>query len=528
MPPRAVSIVPRKNNPAGAVQWKRLVLLMFVFSGALWLAATWGVWLFIKYQRRFPDVRYTDLLLPGRWAHYRTSEGNYLIAQGEIFLRQNDPAAALHWLRTGISKAPANAKGRTLLARLYQEHHRPDLAGKLLLDGLHQLAGDPVYVQTALSFLLEFQEDAQLLDVSSRLLALTGTAGAACRPVAATYAATAAYLHGNFDQAESLIHQYQLSDSVDGAMLLARMDWECGYPELALLRLNAFLSQHPDYDKARALLAGYYRFLGRNTEWKSAIIERLVHDPLAAAPRVEYLYFHHQRRDRAQLERETESYLNQFQHDGAALLLLADFAANTGRPALARRVQQIFSDRADPGGAVVLLVVEAHIAAGEYQAAHDLITDCRRQHPEWTGPFSPVFHGLRAVALCGLGKKDEARLSLDLLLSEKNLRADHLVAVSNRLSVLGARDLSLAVLNRAVEADPRHQAALAPLLRLELDTGQLAPVPDQLIRFMHTRRPSREILARAYETFGSDRHLFLPRQRELLASLRTALASSRL
>ena len=83
------------------------------------------------------------------------------------------------------------------------------------------------------------------------------------------------------------------------------------------------------------------------------------------------------------------------------------------------------------------------------------------------------------------------------------------------------------MLNRAVEADPHDQTALAPLLRLELDTGQLAPVPDQLIRFMHTRRPSREILARAYATFGSDRHLFLPRQRELLASLHTALASSR-
>lgn len=507
--------------------WKRLGLLLVALFAGLWLASTFSAWLFVKYHHGFLEVRYVDLLWPGRWPHYRTSEGNYYIAQAEVLLQKGETTPALHRLRTGIGKAPANTKGRTMLARLYLAYRRPDLARELLLDGLRHAPTDPAYLQTTLSFLLEFQEDARLLEVTSRLLAAPAATNAACRPLAATYAATAAYYHGNYDQAEDLINQHHLRDSVDGAILLARLEWERGYPELALLSMNELLSRYPDHDNARVLLAGYYRSLGRISEWESAIVQRLVSDPLAAAPRIAYLYLHHQRGDHARLERETGSYLSQFQHDATALLLLADFAANTGRPALARQVQEVFSSRNENNGAPALLVAEAHLVAGEYQAALDLISVYTRQYPEWTSQFSSVFNGLQAVALYGLGKNDEARLYLDHLLTQKNLRADNLVAVSNRLAALGARDLSLSTLQRAVEADPLNQAALAGLIRLELDTGPLAALPAHLDRFMHTRKPSREILSRAYETLGSDRHLFLPGQNALLASLRTALASRR-
>src|SRR5262249_36845038 len=163
------------------------------------------------------------------------------------------------------------------------------------------------------------------------------------------------------------------------------------------------------------------------------------------------------------------------------------------------------------------MVAEAHIVAGEYQPALDLIAGYARDYPEWTRQFAPVFSGLQAVALCGLGKRDEARLHLDHLLPQKNLRADNLVAVSNRLAALGAGDLALSALGRAVEADPLNQAALTSLIRAELDAGALAGLPAHLGRFVHTRQPSRELLSRAYATLGSDRYLLLPAQKELLA-----------
>jgi predicted Zn-dependent protease len=511
-----------KHGSVLRIHWRQLAILGILAASGIWLTTALGVWLFVKYHRNFPDVRYVDLLLPNRWPGYRINEGNHYIAHADELLRKGEANAALHQLRAGVARAPANARGRQTLAGLYLACRRPDLARELMLDGLRHLPDDPAYLQSTFSLLLELHEDARLLEVADRLLA--SPAGTAIHSIAATYAASSSYYRGNYDHAEDLLARHHLHDSPDGTILLARIEWERGYPELALLRLNDLLGRQPGHDGARSLLAGYYRELGRTGELESTIVGRLVSDPLAPAPRIEYLHLLHQRGDRTRLDRDTEAYLTQFQHDFPALLLLADFAANTGRPALARRVQRISTDRRENNGAPALLVAEAHLVAGEYQAALGLIADYTRDHPEWTRQFSSVFNGLQAVALYGLGKKDEARLQLDHLLAQKNFRTENLVAVSNRLAALGARDLAISALARTVEADPFNQAALTNLLRLELDTGNLAALPGHLERYLQTRRPSREILSRAYAVLGSDRHLFLPAQPGLLVSLRQTLA----
>jgi tetratricopeptide (TPR) repeat protein len=520
---RPFSIESGKRGPVVRIHWRQLALLGFSAAVALWLTAALGAWLFVRYHRNFPEVRYVDLLLPSRWPAYRISEGNHYITHAGQLLRQGQVNAAIHHLRAGVARAPANTQGRLTLAGLYQACRRPDLARELMLDGLPHRPDDPGYLQSTLSLLLELQEDARLLEVADRLL--NSPAHASLHPIVATYAAIASYHRGNYDRAEDLIARHRLRDTADGAALLARIEWERGYSELALLRLGDLLARLPAHDGARILLAGYYRELGRTGELESTIVERLVSDPLAPAPRIAYLHLHHQRGDQARLDRDTAAYLIQFQHDLPALLLLADFAANTGRPALARRVQRIFADRRENNGAPALLVAEAHLVAGEYQTALDLIADYTRDYPEWTRQFASVFNGLQAVALHGVGRTDEARLCLDHLLAQKNLRADNLVAVSDRLAALGAHDLAFSALGRAVEADPRNQAALTHLLRLELDTDNLAAVPAHLELYLRTRKPSRETLSRTYAALGSDRNLFLPGQPGLLASLRQTLAA---
>ncbi len=522
---RPFSFEPRGKGRAVRIHWLPLGIIGLILTLGLWFAATCGVWIYVKYHREFPGVRYVDLLLPSHWPAYRISEGNFYITRAEHLLQKGEPDAALFQLRTGLAKAPANARGRTTLASLYLAGRRPDLARELLLDGLRYLRGDPAYLQSTLSFLLELQEDAQVMTVAEGLLA---TPGRFTNPsLVATFAATAAYHLGNYDRAEDLIAQHHLHDTPEGATLLARIEWDRGYPELALLRLHELLGRQPGLDGARTQLASYYRDLGRTEEMAAAIVARLVSDPLAPAPRIAHLYLHHQRDDQPRLARDTEVFLDQFQHDTTALLLLGDFAASTGQPALARRVQQVFVARREENGAAALMVAESHLVAGEYSAALTLIDDYARDYPGWTRQFAAVFNGLQAVALCGLGKKDEARLQLDHLLAQKNLRADNLVAIAHRLSARGARELARAALGRAVENDPHNQAALTHLLRLELDTGNVADLPAHLERYLGTRQPSREILARAYATLGSDRHIFLPAQPALLGALRQRLAAAR-
>lgn len=507
------------------VQWRQLGGLLIILGLALWLLLAFGAWLFVKYYRDFPNVRFTDLVWPGRWPQYRVSQGNFYISQSLPLLQQGEYSLALHKLRVGVSKAPANAQGRTLLARVYVAHRRPDLAKDTLVDGLVYLPDDPAYLQTTLAYLLECQEDAQLLEITCRLLA--GPAKPTTRSLIATFSATAAYHRGNYAEAEDIIEQHRLHQSPEGAVLQARIAWKRGYPELALLRLKEHLARHPGHDGARALLADYYHSLNRISEWESAIVERVAGDPLAAAPRLAYLQLLQRRGDQARLERETTTFLQQFAADPATLLLLADFAARTGQPALARRVQLALASGLENAGAAALLVAEAHLVAGDYMTVLNLLAGYAREYPEWAGQFAPVFYGLQTVALSGLGRADEARLILDHLLAQKNPRADNLVAVAGRLSDRGARELALLALGRAVEADPLNQAALASLIRLELETANLTQLPAHLGRFLQTRQPSREILAQASSALGSDRHLLLSAQKPLLASLQAALEPPR-
>ena len=497
---------------------------MAVLAGC-WLLLALGAWLFVKYRRDFATVQYADLVWPGRWELYRQSQGRHYIAQADTLVRKGDYGEAVHKLRVGVSKAPDHVQGRVLLAKVYLAYRRPDLAKEVLVDGLPYLSADRDYLQATLGFLLEFQEDTALLKLGRALLATPDRAAA--HPLIAMFAATAAYYRGNYDEAETLLDRYRLGDTPDGVVLRARIAWDRGFPELALVHLKAHLALHPSHDPARALLADYYRSLGRINEWESALVERVAGDPLAAAPRVAYLQLHHRRGDRERLERETATFLEQFGRDPVALLLLGDYAANTGQPTVARRVQQHVSTLPEHAGAAALMVAEAHVVAGEHQVALDLIAGYTRDFPEWSAQFAPVFNGLQAVALTGLGRTDEARLSLDHLLSRKNLRAENLVAVASRLTALGARDLARSTLDRASAADPLNQAALASLIRLELETGAVADLPAHLRRFIDMRLPSREILAQARAELGGDHHLLMPGQRELLASLQAALNQGR-
>ena len=65
------------------------------------------------------------------------------------------------------------------------------------------------------------------------------------------------------------------------------------------------------------------------------------------------------------------------------------------------------------------------------------------------------------------------------------------------------------------------------LIRLELATNSLGRLPHHLERYLRSRQPSREILARAGTVLGSDLQLLWPEQNSLLDSLQAALGPRR-
>lgn len=512
-----------EGNRTVSVRWGRLALTVLGLGAVTWTSGALAVWLFVARFRDFPEAKFADILFPQRWPAYRASQGDHYIAQADGFVARNDYLSAFAKLRAGVAKSPRNAHGRILLAQFYLASRRPDLAQDVLLAGLPYLQRDRAYLRDLFRFLLDFKEDAKLQAVTDDLLrSPAGTAED--RRLVAYFAATVAFFRGNYDQAEDLIATHRLSETTDGVILQARLDWERGYPDIAVVRLQSHLQHAPDAESIYVQLGQFYRERGDLAALEKNAVQRLALNPLSHAPRLEFLYLHDQRRHSARLGQEIETYLRNFSREPAALLALAEFAANTGRPALATRVNDLARAFNPPIEGPALMVAEAHIVAREYRTALNLIATYTRASPEWAKQFTAVLNGLQTVALHGLGQPDEARLFLDHLLAQPDLRADNLIAVSNRLAAIGVRDQARVLLARAFAADPLNQAALTQLVRLELADRDVDLLPGHLRALMKMRKPSRDVLQAAAAHLGSDLNLFLAPQIELLAALKTALA----
>lgn len=501
-------------------RWLRAAAVAFVSMIVSGVLVGSLAWLYFAHAQHLSAVRYVDVFTPNGWRRIKTAIGDRAIGDASVALKSRDIDTALRLYRIGLAKSPRNSEGRIALARLYVTLRRPDLARDLLLSGLPALAENPTYLQFTLGFLLEFQFDSELRSLADRLL---NHHSADVRRQAAYHASAVAFHRGDFDRAETLLLAHRLAHAPEGSLLLARADLERGAPELALARLTPALASQTTQTAALALALQIQERLGRTSDFARMLALRLADNPLSPTPRLELLQQLHTHHRVPEVARETESYLQLFAHDQSALLGLADFAARTGQPTLVRRVQQIFARHSWNVDAPALLHAEACLAAGRFAEGLEELERHAKENPAPATPLGPAFDGLRTVALFALNRDDEARLQLEHLLVQPNLRAENLSAVATRLLALGRAPAAQLVLDRAVTLDPRNQSALTALVRLEAEQHQLDSLAVHVPQLLATRRPSRDALAFVYRRVGSDLNLLHPAQAALLAELRPHL-----
>ncbi len=507
---------------AGFRPWLRRGLLTTGGLILAWVTATAGFCLYLKYQRGFTEARYRNLVLPHRWPLHKVAWGDHYIQQAEQHVAKREYNQAVRLASSGLAKSPANLRGRLLLAELMLAARQPGQARQILADGLTHGSGDLDYLRATFGLLLEQQQDERLLQLAASLLA-----GGQLPPAAATlialFAARAEYHLGRSARAEDMIRRHKLSAHSEAVALQARIDWDHGYRELAVLRLQEHCRQSVDDHPAQAQLAVFLRELGRWDDLQTLSVQRLAVAPLAFAPRIELLRLHHYRSDFARVERDAAACLANFSRDPAALLMLADFAASTGRPVLARQTLDLATRLRLPDGSFRLMLAEAHLTARDYGTALDHLIELTRADAPAAGPQS-VLSGLQAIASYGLNRPDDARRHLTVLLAQSHPRSDNLLAIARRLQAAGQPGPAREVLARIAAVDPPHQPALDALVRLDLETGDIEALPGHLERLLKTRRPPPDTLRLAAAELGSDKHLLRPGQASLLATLQAALA----
>jgi len=503
--------------------WRRLVVNAAIAAVGGALLLTFAAWVYVYSYKGVKEVTYLHIALPWRWDEYRVLRGAHYVATAKEMITTAQWRGAYLNLRVGLLKDPANREGRLLLAQFYSMLRRFELAEETLIEGLKYHRKDDPYFQSILQFFLQLQSDERIVTLANEVLG-DPDAGPTRRRIAALYAATALAYRGSYDRAEDLIVAHQLSETREGRMLAARIEWERGYPELALIKLEQLRAGLPADDEVAGMLADYYRQSGRMDDARRLSLLRQVMNPSSPQPRIALLRLFADAGDTAAAQREVEDVMRDFQRDGLALVQLAEYAANRGDTALVRRIYDHCKASDLPWDVTAVLTVESCIVAGRYQESLDLTRELLRENPDWSRRHYALFNGLQAIALHGLGDREAARLFMKNFLGQANIRSEQLASVSRRLAAVGAADDAHELLARAVQDDPLNQAALTQLIELDLKAGRLQEVPGAVRKLLKMRKPSPQLLARVRSELGRDRWLFLEGRTAALDELGEALA----
>lgn len=504
--------------------WKWLAVCTVLLGLLAWVGGATAAYLLVKYKRGFTETRFSDILFI-RWDAYQIASGDFLIKQAQENLKNQKFHEAFGSLRFGLIKSPKNKEGRLLLAQFYGLWKRPDLTRRTLLDGFAYHQNDPDYLKILFSFLLQQQEDQQVLAYYKQLLSNDDSITPRNQLVALA-AASSCFFRGNYDEAETILRRYQLESSRDGRLLTARISWELGAKDQALDRLRELAAELPNDEEIYTQTVTYLREAGRDNEARRESFMRALANPRNARARIDQLYAYQKEGDTTSVKTNVGEIFSDFSSDSNALLALADFAANSGDPALARRIYEHTKAANLNWEGAALMTVEANIVAKRYQAALDMVRQLRSENPDWNKRYYSVFNGLQAIAHYGLGDTEAAQLFLKNFLEQTNVRADNLIAVSKRLVSVGARAEARTVLDQAVKADALNQAALTSLIQLDLDLNNTEELSANVRKLLSMRKPSQALLQASYQKLGSDLFLFAPDRTALLQDLRAALARS--
>ena len=505
------------------VRWARVAFSGGVALLVSYLSLTAAAFLFVRFQQHVVAASYLDFLVPSRWAHVRVARGDHHIATAQKLVATGQRLQALLLLRVGMIQAPANRDGRLLLAQLLVEAGRPEVARQVFLDGLAFHHEDPAYLRPFFSFLFLRQGDASVITLSRKYLP------PAPRPTErdrlySLAAATAGYFRGNYDLAEDFIRaQPGLPASRDGRLLTAKMEWERGYHELALLELRELAAAQPTDAEIHAELVSHLDRAGLHDEVRRSALAFKIAHPALSGPRLELLRAYQRSGDHARAAGEIEEFTREFTADASALLALAEFAANTGNVPLARRLTAVARAQSFAWEPHAILTIEALVVARDFSAALDAVRDLPRDDPDWNARFGPVLTSLQAIAQFGLGETESASLMLTKYLNQSYLRAENLLAIAQRLVDVDAAEYARQTLVRATAADPLNQAALTRLVELDLNLNRIDELPSHLNRLLAMRKPSPDILRVAQHKLGSDLFLFSAERPAALEAVRVAL-----
>lgn len=535
----AVEVWQRGRNPRLKFRWGRIgglfAILLMAGYGAFCGALFW----FYKERRQFDEITVAQVITwPFKRAEFRRQMGDYFIERSAEEFENQNFAQGFYFLRAGVARAPEDLEARKLLAEFFEfGFRRTGQAVQVLEDGIPYAKNDVDYLRVFISMLLRNQEDQRVIEFAENHLHSPEDFDfpneleenseewkqLRWQALLAYSAAQAYYFRGNYDRAEDLLRNYGLPGTHDAILLQALIQWQRGQQGLAAEMLEAGLERYPESDTYLLQLTRFYRDLGQPDTARRYAILRAINSPDNPRPRIDLLYSFNQMGDTQRELAEVNGLIRKYSDNEEVLLLIGNFAADTGQQKLARRVYNLALQQNFDISTFALLVIEAQIVSDDFEEAIRFCEELVEEEPAWLADRMPIFNSLRAVAYYGTERVDLGQLYLNDLLSSRELRVETLLAVSRRLEQLNLLEESAAVLEDAFNRNPNNQAALTGLIQINLKRNQTEQIPELVATLLDMRRPSYSLLEDVYAELGRDRYLFTPEQDALLDELKAVL-----
>lgn len=537
----AVEVYRKGHRPRLHWRWGRITAILV---GALILgygAFTAALYYYVKERRQFEEVTIAQVITwPFNRAGFRQTMGEYFIERGKEELRFHNFSEGFYFLRAGVARSPENLEARLLLAELYEHGlRRHDLAIDILRHGLRYQKGDLEYLRTIIALMMRNELDYDIIALADDHLGPPpdddppggdmdeeGSEQRRWQQTLAFAAAQAHFYRGNYDRAEDFLRAYGIAETPEGMHLLALLQWNRGRGSEAIALLESGLRRFHNHDRFLVQLSRFHRERGEADEARRYGVLRAINNPDNPLPRIDLLHSFHLMGDEQRKVAELESLLRNYSDHERVLHLIGNFAAEIGDEELALRVYSIAMENHFDVSNFLMLVLEAHVVARNYEAALAMAEEISTEQPYWLRNRMAVFNSLRAIAHFGVNRMDLGQLYLNELYATDHLRVDTLLAVSGRLRNIGFHDRAIDVLTNAHQRNPENQAALSALIEAMIDRDRPDDLPRLVAELLQMRRPAPSLLRKILHEMGRDRHFFDPAQRETLEALHAALGSA--
>lgn len=522
----------RERGPKGRWQirfrWARILTTLGILTVCVYVAGITSIYFILKYKKNYEEANYWHTYtLPFRLKEHKKDMGEYQIEKAKKILENTELTpqkrfrGAFQNLRAGVPKSPANLEGRMMLAEMFLLSKNEEMGMSVLQQGVKYGHSDFKYLQFYLRILFRSKKDNEIIQLAERILATEPKEDIAA--LLAIGAATAHQKRGNFDRAEDYIETYNVDDKLEGTLLSAQINWDRGQKNTAIAKLQSSIDKFPNKEPIYARISTFYREIGEYEKARAETVKRIANAPLRVAPKIDLLHILRYTGEEERADREAEAILSQYKTSETSLLSLASYAAEFGLVDLIRRIYAQALELDYDIGPFALMLIEANIENNDFETAIKFTEELDKERPDWLDNQWAIFNSLRSVAHYGQGNKDLSTIYLNQFLKEANIRVESLLAVSDAFQELGGKNEARTVLLQAYNNNPDNQVALSSLVKLELELGNSANLGSYLRQLLKMRRPSIDILDKAYRELGSDRFIFTQDRDTLLIELNSIL-----